>query len=244
MSNYEAQQLAQSKALDLVEISPNSSPPVCRIADYGKFKYEREKKEKLAKKTQVIMHVKEVRFNPNTDSHDVEFKSKHIRQFLIEGHKIKIVVMFRGRMITHPEIGRKLMEDVLEKVTDLGKIEAPPKMEGKQLIAYLMPDKAKIAAHLKAEKQLEKQQARPVSERSASSKAAEKESSNDTMENDKEKPVKNSDSNSKEGADSSDSAMKAAFEKAQKDKAATAPVVNEDHGEGEVKSSLNTDKKE
>jgi translation initiation factor IF-3 len=95
------------------------------------------------------MHIKEVRFNPNTDTHDIEFKTKHLKQFLIEGHKVKITVMFKGRMITHPEIGRKTMDDVLAKLEDVGKLEAPAKMEGKQLIAYLSPDKNKIQAAAK-----------------------------------------------------------------------------------------------
>ena len=90
------------------------------------------------------MHIKEIRFNPNTDTHDIDFKTKHLRQFLIEGHKVKAFVMFKGRMITHPEIGRKLMDDIVEKLNDIGKLEAPPKMEGKQLFAYFLPDKNKI----------------------------------------------------------------------------------------------------
>jgi len=146
LSNFEAKKLAQEKGLDLIEISPNSNPPVCRIADYGKFNYERQKKEKEAKKHQVVMTVKEVRFNPNTDKHDIEFKTKHLYQFLMEGHKVKAYVMFKGRMITHPEFGRKLMDDIVNKLSEVGKLEAPPKMEGKQLIAYFMPDKVKITA--------------------------------------------------------------------------------------------------
>lgn len=144
MSNNEALQIATSKGLDLVEISPTSKPPVCKIVDYGKFNYERQKKEKAAKKHQHVMHIKEIRFNPNTDTHDIDFKTKHLRQFLIEGHKVKAYVMFKGRMITHPEIGRKLMDDIVEKLNDIGKLEAPPRMEGKQLYAYFLPDKHKV----------------------------------------------------------------------------------------------------
>ncbi len=146
MPPQEALRIAQARGYDLVEISPNAKPPVCKIIDYGKFNYERQKKEKQAKKNQSVMHVKEIRFNPNTDEHDVEFKTKHLRQFLMEGHKVKATVMFRGRMITHPEIGRELMQNVLEKLEDIGKLEAPPKMEGKQLIAYVTPDRNKITA--------------------------------------------------------------------------------------------------
>lgn len=144
LSSSEALHIASARGLDLVEISPTSKPPVCKIVDYGKFNYERQKKEKLAKKHQHVMHIKEIRFNPNTDTHDIDFKTKHLRQFLMEGHKVKAYVMFKGRMITHPEIGRKLMEDIVEKLNDIGKLESPPRMEGKQLFAYFLPDKNKI----------------------------------------------------------------------------------------------------
>ncbi len=147
MTSAEALQTARSRGLDLIEISPTSKPPVCKIADYGKFNYERQKKEKSVKKHQHVMHIKEIRFNPNTDTHDIDFKTKHLRQFLIEGHKVKAFVMFKGRMITHPEIGRKLMNDIVEKLNDIGKLESPPKMEGKQLFAYFLPDKNKIQTY-------------------------------------------------------------------------------------------------
>jgi translation initiation factor IF-3 len=146
MSLNEALQLAASRSLDLVEISPNAETPVCKIIDYGKFNYERQKKEKLQKKHQTVMTVKEIRFNANTDAHDVEFKTRHLRQFLLDGHKVKACVIYRGRMITHIEIGEKLMNDVLEKLQDIGKLESPPKLEGKMLVAYILPDKKKIAA--------------------------------------------------------------------------------------------------
>lgn len=167
MSSNEAQQIASSRGLDLVEISPTSKPPVCKIVDYGKFNYERQKKEKLAKKHQHVMHIKEIRFNPNTDKHDIEFKTKHLRQFLLEGHKVKAYVMFRGRMITHPEIGRKLMDEIVEKLNDIGKLESPPKMEGKQLFAYFLPDKHKIQVYkdsLAKEKKLTQAQVQPKQE--------------------------------------------------------------------------------
>ncbi len=143
----EALRIASGRGLDLVEIAPNSNPPVCKIINYGKYNYERQKKEKLVKKNQVTMVVKEIRFNANTDKHDIEFKSRHLRQFLIEGHKVKASITYKGRMITHPEIGQKLMEQVLENVLELGKLESTPRMEGKLLIAYLLPDKHKIQAY-------------------------------------------------------------------------------------------------
>jgi translation initiation factor IF-3 len=147
MTNNDALSIAYSRGLDLVEISPKSKPPVCKIIDFGKYNYEKQKKDKLAKKNQSVIQVKEIRFNANTDTHDIEFKTKHLRQFLMDGHKIKASVIYKGRMITHPEIGEKLMNEVLEKLKDVGKIESAPKMEGKMLIAYLVPDKAKIASH-------------------------------------------------------------------------------------------------
>ena len=146
MSSQEALRLATSRQLDLVEIAPNSKPPVCKIINYGKYNYERQKKDKLQKKNQSVMTVKEIRFNANTDSHDIDFKTKHLRQFLMDGHKVKATVLYKGRMITHPEIGKKLMDDVLEKLVDIGKLESPPKLEGKMLTAYLLPDKNKISA--------------------------------------------------------------------------------------------------
>jgi translation initiation factor IF-3 len=158
MSSAEALQTARSRGLDLIEISPTSKPPVCKIADYGKFNYERQKKEKSAKKHQHVMHIKEIRFNPNTDTHDIDFKTKHLRQFLIEGHKVKAFVMFKGRMITHPEIGRKLMDEIVEKLNDIGKLESPPKMEGKQLFAYFLPDKNKIQLYKDSLTKLKKEE--------------------------------------------------------------------------------------
>jgi translation initiation factor IF-3 len=158
MPPHEALRIAFSKGLDLVEIAPKSKPPVCKIVEYGKYNYERQKKDKLTKKNQVVILVKEIRFNANTDTHDIDFKTKHIRQFLKDGNKVKASVIYKGRMITHPEIGQKLMEEILDKVKDVAKIEAPPKMEGKMLIVYLMPDKAKIAALEKAGNQEPKKQ--------------------------------------------------------------------------------------
>jgi translation initiation factor IF-3 len=147
MPSHEALRLAQSRSLDLVEIAPNSKPPVCKVIDYGKYNYERQKKDKLQKKNQSVMTVKEIRFNANTDSHDIDFKTKHLRQFLFDGHKVKTSVLYKGRMITHPEIGQKLMEEVLAKVLDIGKLESKPKLEGKMLTTYVVPDKNKIMVY-------------------------------------------------------------------------------------------------
>lgn len=152
MSTSDALKLAQSKQLDLIEIAPNSKPPVCKISDYGKYNYERQKREKQTKKHTAQLEMKEIRFNPNTDTHDIEFKTKHLHQFVIDGHKVKATVTFKGRMITHPEFGRKLMEDIVARLEDVGKLEAPPRMEGKQLIAYFTPDKHKIQTYLSKQK--------------------------------------------------------------------------------------------
>jgi translation initiation factor IF-3 len=144
MPSHEALKFAMSRSLDLVEIAPNSKPPVCKVIDYGKYNYERQKKDKLQKKNQNVMTVKEIRFNANTDDHDIDFKTKHLRQFLFDGHKVKTSVLYKGRMITHPEIGQKLMEEVLAKVLDIGKLESKPKLEGKMLTTYVVPDRNKI----------------------------------------------------------------------------------------------------
>lgn len=146
MSNYDAVGIAFSRGLDLVEIAPKSKPPVCKIIDFGKYNYEKQKKDKLTKKNQTVIQVKEIRFNANTDTHDIDFKTKHLRQFLMDGHKVKASVIYKGRMITHPEIGEKLLTEVLEKLKDIAKVESKPKMEGKMLITFLVPDKAKIAS--------------------------------------------------------------------------------------------------
>lgn len=147
MPLHEALKTASSRGLDLVEIAAGSKPPVCKIIDYGKYSYEKQKKDKLTKKNQNVMTVKEIRFNANTDSHDIEFKTKHLRQFLLDGHKVKTSVLYKGRMITHPEIGQKLMNDVLAKLTDIGKLDSKPKLEGKMLTCFLVPDKNKILAY-------------------------------------------------------------------------------------------------
>ncbi len=147
MALHEAIKTASSRGMDLVEIAAGSKPPVCKIIDYGKYSYEKQKKDKLQKKNQNVMTVKEIRFNANTDSHDIEFKTKHLRQFLLDGHKVKTSVLYKGRMITHPEIGQKLMSEVLEKLTDIGKIDSKPKLEGKMLTCFLVPDKNKILSY-------------------------------------------------------------------------------------------------
>lgn len=136
---YEALSMARERGLDLMEISPNAQPPVCKICDYGKFKYEKKKKEHEAKKKQTVIKVKEVQLRPQTDDHDLDYKFKNIRQFLEDGDKAKITVMFRGREITYSEQGFRMMRQLQELVKDVAIVEAPPKLEGKKLIMILAP---------------------------------------------------------------------------------------------------------
>lgn len=138
----EALQMAKDKGLDLMEVSPNSNPPVCKICDYGKFKYEKKKKEAVARKKQTVIKVKEVQLRPQTEEHDLEYKFKNIRQFLEDGDKAKITIMFRGREIAYADQGFKIMRELAERVKDIAMIEASPKLEGKKLIMVLAPGQA------------------------------------------------------------------------------------------------------
>ena len=132
-------QLAADAGLDLVEISPNANPPVCKIMDFGKFKYEQQKRESEARKKQKIIEVKEVKFRPNTDTHDYEVKMKNVYKFLEKGDKVKVTLRFRGREMVHQNLGRELLERVAEDIKELGKVENMPKMEGRQMIMMIGP---------------------------------------------------------------------------------------------------------
>jgi len=134
-----AMQMAEEAGLDLVEISPNASPPVCKIMDFGKFKYETQKKEAEARKKQKIIEVKEVKFRPNTDTHDYEVKMRNVFKFLENGDKVKVTLRFRGREMAHLNLGRELLERVAEDVEGSGKVENMPKMEGRQMIMMIGP---------------------------------------------------------------------------------------------------------
>lgn len=134
-------EMAVEAGLDLVEISPNAVPPVCKIMDYGKFKYEQQKRESEARKKQKIIEIKEVKFRPNTDTHDYEVKMRSVFKFLENGDKVKITLRFRGREMAHLDLGRKLLERVAEDVTELGKVESIPKMEGRQMVMMINPVK-------------------------------------------------------------------------------------------------------
>jgi len=139
MNTRDAMALADELGLDLVEISPTSRPPVCRIMDYGKFKYEEAKKKRAGKKKSSVVELKEIKLRPKTEAHDLDFKVKHIRRFLEEGNKVRLVVVFRGREITHPEMGQIMLDRVVDRVKDIGSIEARPSMEGKRMVMLLAP---------------------------------------------------------------------------------------------------------
>ena len=135
----EAISMAEDRSLDLVEVAPNANPPVCRIMDYGKHKYKASKKAHEAKKNQKIVHVKEVKFRPNTDQHDFDFKLKHVQRFLENGDKAKVVIFFKGREIIHREFGQRVLERVAEKTEDIAIIEQSAKQEGRTLVMILAP---------------------------------------------------------------------------------------------------------
>jgi translation initiation factor IF-3 len=139
---FEALKLAREKNLDLVEVSPTAQPPVCRIMDFGKYLYEQEKKERAAKKHQKIITVKEVKFRINVDEHDYEFKKNHVLRFLEEGDKVKATIFFRGREMTHTNLGREILDRLIKDVGDKGVVEFRPRMEGNTLHAILAPKKA------------------------------------------------------------------------------------------------------
>ncbi len=140
-SYQEAIRIADDQNLDLVEISPNAEPPVCRIVDYQKFLYAKKKKEKEAKANQKKMEVKEIRFGPQTDDHDYNFKLKHAQGFLKDGNKVKAYVFFRGRSIVFKEQGELLLARFAEDLAEFGRPEAVPKLEGKRMILFLSPKK-------------------------------------------------------------------------------------------------------
>jgi len=135
----EALGMAEDRGMDLVEVAANSNPPVCRIMDYGKHKYKASKKAHEAKKNQKVVHVKEVKFRPNTDQHDFDFKLKHVQRFLENGDKAKVVIFFKGREIVHREFGQKVLERVAEQTEDIAVIEQTAKQEGRTLVMILAP---------------------------------------------------------------------------------------------------------
>ncbi|MBI4241739.1 MAG: translation initiation factor IF-3 [Candidatus Rokubacteria bacterium] len=135
----QALEAAAQRGLDLVEVAPEANPPVCRIMDFGKYKYQQARRQKEARKKQTIIQVKEVKMGPKTDAHDFEFKAKHVRRFLGEGHKAKVTVRFRGREMAHTDLGWKMLQKMAATLADVAVIEHVPKMEGRMLTMLLSP---------------------------------------------------------------------------------------------------------
>jgi translation initiation factor IF-3 len=140
----DARRLASERGRDLVEIAPQAKPPVCKIIDFGKFRYEQQKKEKIQKKNQQVSVLKEIRFHPNTDVHDFDFKTRHAINFLEEGNKVKATVVFKGREMAYKEQGENLLNRFLERVEDVAKIEVEPKMEGRNMSLIVVPISKKV----------------------------------------------------------------------------------------------------
>lgn len=141
MDTREALQLAQNEGLDLVEISPSARPPVCRILDFGKYQYEEAKNQKKAKKRQQSTQMKEMRYRPKIDEHDIKFKTNQLREFLQEGHKVRAYVEFRGREMTHTEFGHQILERIKEMLSDVGQPESNVRMEGRRMSLIIDPKK-------------------------------------------------------------------------------------------------------
>ena len=142
MSLDDALNTAMEMDLDLVEVADKSDPPVCRIMDYGKFKYLQSKKSQESRKKQVTIHLKEVKLRPKTDEHDFQFKVRHMERFLKEGNKVKVSLIFRGREILHPDIGERILKRVIELTKELGVVEQLPKLEGRAMVMVLAPSQS------------------------------------------------------------------------------------------------------
>ena len=141
MSLTDALAEAAKAGLDLVEVSPTATPPVCRIMDYGKFRYQQSKKIQVSKKSQTVIQVKEIRLRPKTEEHDLAVKIKHVKKFLEQHNKVKISMMFRGREIAYTDIGRKIMEDIKNTLADESVIDQQPKLEGRSMVMIVSPKK-------------------------------------------------------------------------------------------------------
>jgi translation initiation factor IF-3 len=139
MAVQEAIQLAEEQGLDLVEVAPDARPPVCRIMDFGKYKYQQSKRLQQAKKKQKVISVKEIKLRPKTEEHDYQFKTQHVRRFLQDGHKTKVTVVFRGRELAHTELGRQMLDRVATDLQDVGAVEQTPRQEGRNMTMVLSP---------------------------------------------------------------------------------------------------------
>lgn len=135
----EALDYARSRDFDLVEVAPNATPPVCRVMDHGKFKYEQDQRRKEARKKQAHVSVKEMKFRPKIDEHDYSTKVKHVERFLRQGSKVKLTIMFRGREVTHPELGQRILDRVADEVAEIGEVEAYPRIDGRNMTMVLAP---------------------------------------------------------------------------------------------------------
>ena len=161
VSTEEAMQKARALDLDLVEVAPGADPPVCRIMDYGKFKYMQSKREQEARKKQTVIHVKEIKVRPKTDEHDMNVKIRHIRRFLEDGDKVKVTVRFRGREMSYAsKSGFELLQQIVATVSDLSKVESPPRMEGRTMMAIVAPLQQKRKTAAKKDEAGEKKPAR------------------------------------------------------------------------------------
>jgi len=177
MPTGQAIRLAQEQGLDLVEVSPTSRPPVCRIMDFGKYKYELSKKQKQSKKKQHTFQIKEVKFRPKTEEHDYQFKKKHAEEFLEKHYKVKFTLMFRGREMDHREMGYKILDRLTKDLVDVGTVDRKPEFEGRLMIMYMSPLPVKIQP---------KAQSKPTAAPSSPPSSEEKEVSHAEIE---DKPI-------------------------------------------------------
>jgi translation initiation factor IF-3 len=146
VSTQDALRRAQELDLDLVEVAPQANPPVCRIMDYGKFKYERDIRQKEARKKQARIEVKEIKFRPKIDPHDYATKRGHVERFLKAGSRVKVTIMFRGREMAHTDLGRKILDRLVEDLTELAVVDAAPKQDGRNMVMVIAPTKKRVSS--------------------------------------------------------------------------------------------------
>jgi translation initiation factor IF-3 len=153
IATRDALDMARQRGLDLVEVAPNAVPPVCRIMDYGKFRYEQSRKERESRKNQHVVELKEVRIRPKIDDHDLETKGRQAAKFLDHGDKVKLTVLFRGREMAHPDLGKALLDQLIDQLQTHGTVEQAPRLEGRAMSAIMNPVRAKLSQHEKEEAQ-------------------------------------------------------------------------------------------
>ena len=162
MATRDALALAKSLDLDLVEIAPTAQPPVCRIMDYGKFKFDEAQKAKESRRKTLNVGIKEMKYRPKIGAGDFDTKTRLVEKFLGEGHKVKVTIMFRGRESAHPELGKKILDRIVEKLEDVAKVESAPKLDGRNMIMVLGPDKKSKAKSVESSKVVEGQEESPL----------------------------------------------------------------------------------